>query len=158
MNTLLEYKEYTDFKKYIKESLDEHMFDDDPGVDFDEHWEKVSKEDPAYKYITERIPRQKLNNSGENRQPALDRVFKCDKHYIAYIFGGENGPGNWKNYSEFLNDLFNNLGHAWLIDLSNDCCDDVWTLRLCFDMKKEPDTKDKPSLLTIWKNRKEGDN
>ena len=59
MNTLLEYKEYTNFKKYIKESLDEHMFDDDPGVDFDEHWEKVDKEDPAYKYITERIPRQK---------------------------------------------------------------------------------------------------
>ena len=35
MTTLLEYKDYIKFKHYIKESLDEHMFDEDPGVDFD---------------------------------------------------------------------------------------------------------------------------
>jgi len=139
MKNIFEFKEYKDFKKYIKESLDKHMFDDDPGVDFDEHWEKVSKEDPAYKYITERIPRQKLNNSGENRQPTVSDVFKADDHYIAYIYGGENGPGNWKNYSNFLSDLFQNLNQAWMIDLSNDCADDVWTLRMGFDIKEKGD-------------------
>ena len=40
MYTLLEYTDYIKFKRYIKESLDEHMFDEDPGVDFDEHWVK----------------------------------------------------------------------------------------------------------------------
>ena len=134
MNTLLEYKEYTDFKKYIKESLDAHMFDEDPGVDFGEHWEKVEKDDTSYEYLSSRLPRQKFN-SGENRQPAITDIFKANDHYIAYIYGGENGPGNWKNYSEFLKDLFANLDNAWVIDLNNDCADDVWTLRLGFDIK-----------------------
>ena len=40
MTTLLEYTDYIKFKCYIKESLDEHMFDEDPGVDFGEHWVK----------------------------------------------------------------------------------------------------------------------
>ena len=138
MNTLLEYKEYTDFKKYIKESLDAHMFDEDPGVDFDEHWEKVEKDDISYEYLSSRLPRQKFS-SGENRQPAITDIFKANDHYIAYIYGGEHGPGNWKNYSEFLKDLFANLDDAWVIDLSNDCADDVWTLRLGFDIKEKGD-------------------
>lgn len=135
MKNLLEYTMYKDFKKYIKESQDKHMFSEDPGIDFDEHWEKVDKEDPGYKYISERIPKQKLNGS-ENRQPYIDKIFKTDDHYIAYIYGGENGPGNWKNYSDFLSELFSNLDHAWVIDLSNDCADDVWTLRIGFDIKE----------------------
>ena len=135
MKNLLEFTDYIDFKSYIKESLDEHMFDDDPGVDFDEHWEKLHKDDQAYKYISEKLPKQKLNG-GENRQPFVDRVFKAGDHYIAYIFGGENGPGNWKNYSDFLSDLFSNIEHGWVIDLSNDCADDVWTLRMAFTIKE----------------------
>lgn len=133
MNTLLEYKEYTDFKKYIKESLDEHMFDDDPGVDFDEHWAKSEKGSPEFQYIVDKIPVYK-----GNRQPIVDMVFNAGDHYVAYIYGGENGTGSWKDYSEFLTSLFANLDErSMLIDLTNDCADDVWTLRITFYIEKE---------------------
>ena len=46
MTTLLEYTDYIKFKRYIKESLDEHMFDEDPGVDFGEHWVKSENGSP----------------------------------------------------------------------------------------------------------------
>lgn len=51
MNTLLEYTDYIKFKSYIKESLDEHMFDEDPGVDFDEHWVSQYKKEMKVKKL-----------------------------------------------------------------------------------------------------------
>ena len=51
MTTLLEYTDYIKFKRYIKESLDEHMFGEDPGVDFDEHWVKSENGSPEFQYI-----------------------------------------------------------------------------------------------------------
>lgn len=53
MYTLLEYTDYIKFKRYIKESLDEHMFDEDPGVDFDEHWVKSESGSPEFQYISD---------------------------------------------------------------------------------------------------------
>lgn len=134
MNTLLNYKDYQTFKSYIKESS-EHMFDEDPGVDFDEHWEKLSHEDDAYKYVLERLPQY-----NGNRKIVLTDVFKVESgHYVAYIYGGENGPGNWVDYSKYLNDLFISVPESWIIDLINDCPDDVWTLRLGYDIKEKGD-------------------
>ena len=133
MNTLLEYKDYINFKHYIKESLDEHMWDDDPGVDFDEHWVKSEKGSPEFQYIVDKIPVYK-----GNRPPVVANVFNAGDHYVAYIYGGENGSGNWKDYSEFLTALFANLDErSLLIDLTNDCPDDVWTLRITFYIEKE---------------------
>ena len=131
MNTLLEYTDYIKFKSYIKESLDEHMFDEDPGVDFDEHWVKSENGSPEFQYISDRLPVYK-----GNRPPVVDSVFNAGDHYIAYIYGGENGPGNWKDYSKWLSGLFANLDDAIVIDLTNDCPDDVWTLRLSFNIKE----------------------
>ena len=133
MNTLLEYNDFITFKSYIKESLDEHMFDEDPGVDFDEHWVKSEKDSPEFQYIVDKIPVYK-----GNRQPMVDMVFNAGDHYVAYIYGGENGTGSWKDYSEFLTSLFANLDErSLLIDLTNDCPDDVWTLRITFYIEKE---------------------
>ena len=130
MNTILDYKDYITFKSYIKESS-EHMFDEDPGVDFDEHWEKLSHDDEAYTYVIERIPQYNGKHG-----PALTDVFKAESgHYIAYLYGGENGPGNWVDYSKFINELFNSIPGSWLIDLTNDCADDVWTLRIGYNIK-----------------------
>ena len=134
MNTLLEYKDYQTFKSYIKESS-EHMFDEDPGVDFDEHWTKVGEEDEGYIYIINKLPEYR-----GDRKPGIMDVFKTEEgHYVAYIHGGENGPGNWVDYSKYLNDLFISVPESWIIDLINDCPDDVWTLRLGFDIKEKGD-------------------
>ena len=134
MNTLLEYKDYQTFKSYIKESS-EHMFDEDPGIDFDEHWIKVGKEDEGYIYIINKLPEYR-----GDRKPGIMDVFKTEEgHYIAYIHGGENGPGNWVDYSKYLNDLFISVPESWIIDLINDCPDDVWTLRLGYDIKEKGD-------------------
>lgn len=47
-----------------------------------------------------------------------------------HICGGLNGPGRWTDYLEDIRKLFGRLeaeiGHAWMIELNNDCCDDVW--------------------------------
>ena len=51
------------------------------------------------------------------------QIFNAGDHYIAYIYGGENGPGNWKDYSKWLSELFANLDEAIVIDLTNDCPD-----------------------------------
>ena len=81
--------------------------------------------------ISDRLPIYK-----GNRPPVVDSVFNAGDHYIAYIYGGENGPGNWKDYSNWLSELFSNLDGAILIDLTNDCPDDVWTLRISFNIKE----------------------
>lgn len=134
MNTLLEYKDYIRFKSYIRESFMNHMFDDDPGVDFSEHWEKLTKEDEGYVYIQERLPEYK----GE-RKPGIMDVYRADAgYYIAYIHGGDNGPGSWADYTEYLNELFRSVPGSWAIDLVNDCPDDVWTLRLGYEIKERP--------------------
>ena len=107
------------------------MFDEDPGVDFDEHWTKVGEEDEGYIYIINKLPEYR-----GDRKPGIMDVFKTEKgYYVAYIHGGENGPGNWVDYSKYLNDLFISVPGSWIIDLINDCPDDVWTLRLGYDIK-----------------------
>lgn len=57
-----------------------------------------------------------------------------DTYYIASIFGGLNGSGKWTNYlkdiQRLLEQLDNGNFHVWLIELNNDCSDDVFTLHL----------------------------
>lgn len=134
MKNILEFKDYIKFKSYIRESFMNHMFDDDPGVDFSEHWEKLPKEDEGYVYIQERLPEYK----GE-RKPGIMDVFRADGgYYIAYIHGGDNGPGSWVDYTDYFNELFRSVPGSWAIDLVNDCPDDVWTLRLGYEIKERP--------------------
>lgn len=134
MNTILDFKDYIKFKGYIRESFMDHMFDDDPGIDFDEHWEKLPKEDEGYVYIQERLPEYK-----GDRKPGIMDVFKAEGgYYIAYIHGGDNGPGSWVYYTEYLNELMKSVPDSWVIDLVNDCPDDVWTLRLGYEIKERP--------------------
>ena len=134
MKTLLEYNDFITFKSYIKESSD-HMFDDDPGVDFDERWEKLDNEDEAYKYLESKLPEYK-----GDRKPGIMDIYKSESesgpYYIAYLHGGENGPGSWVEYCEYLTDLFTSVPGSWVIDLINDCADDVWTLRLGYEIKE----------------------
>lgn len=50
-------------------------------------------------------------------------------HSIITIYGGFNGNGNWITYLNQIITIIQALD-AWVIDLTNDCPDDVWTLRI----------------------------
>ena len=52
-------------------------------------------------------------------------------HYVLVLFGGLNGSGKWTNYFQTLINVFDKLDEkcedCWLIELDNDCADDVYT-------------------------------
>ena len=50
-------------------------------------------------------------------------------HAIITIYGGFNGNGSWITYLTQIAIIIQALD-AWVIDLTNDCPDDVWTLRI----------------------------
>lgn len=57
---------------------------------------------------------------------------KCEdkgNHVIITIHGGFNGRGDWSLYLLQITRIIQALD-AWVIDLKNDCLDDVWTLRI----------------------------
>lgn len=53
-------------------------------------------------------------------------------HVIITIYGGFNGNGDWITYLNQITTIIQALD-AWVIDLINDCPDDVWTLRIGID-------------------------
>lgn len=60
---------------------------------------------------------------------------KCEDkgdHVIITIYGGFNGRGDWSLYLLQITRIIQALD-AWVIDLINDCPDDVWTLRIGVD-------------------------
>lgn len=64
----------------------------------------------------------------------LYRVFirtyeEKEDHAIITFDGGYNGSGSWSFYMHQISDIIEILD-AWVIDLINDCPDDVWTLRI----------------------------
>lgn len=56
-------------------------------------------------------------------------------HYIATIYGGLNGCGSWDLYIRQIGMIIDSLQGSWVIDLNNDCLDDLWTLRLGFRLE-----------------------
>ena len=56
-------------------------------------------------------------------------------HWIATIYGGFNGNGNWNLYIRQIEMIIDSLQGSWIIDLNNDCLDDLWTLRLGFRLE-----------------------
>lgn len=64
---------------------------------------------------------------------ALVEVFEVegrDDHYIAKIYGGLNGSGEWKNYLKDIQHIVNDIKNCYVIRLDVDVPDDVWTLYL----------------------------
>lgn len=61
----------------------------------------------------------------------LKEVVSCEdtKHYIICLGGGKNKNGEWIDYFDDLKETFeclkNEFGKVWLIQLENDCVDDV---------------------------------
>jgi hypothetical protein len=49
-------------------------------------------------------------------------------YYIVRLLGGENGHGRFSNYLEDVKHIIDAFDHAWLINWTNDCLDDLWKL------------------------------
>lgn len=55
------------------------------------------------------------------------------EYVVAEFYGGLNGSGQWTNYLKAISELFNIISwdyRVWLVDLSNDCLDDVFYLKV----------------------------
>lgn len=92
--------------------------------------ELVSKNSKAYKVMSAAVNKAKKEVSGEkpgNRLLGLDGVVsvKDGDHYIAFVTGGNNGSSDWATYFKSLTTIVNSMKDAWLIEIKNDCCDDV---------------------------------
>lgn len=141
------------FNQFIKENyipnltliVEDHKFDKNPGLDFGEEWEALDKNDEVYRYIKSKLPNYEGTQS-DSKKPSIYNLYKVPEHndgaeeetgchYVLHIYGGENGPGNWKIYADYIKNIFSNVDDAWLLDLVNDAADDVWDLRLCFRKK-----------------------
>lgn len=91
----------------------------------------VSNRSKAYRVIADVVADAKQNLKDcnwHNYHLKLDGVVKVsNSHYIAFIFGGNNGSPNWFNYLRSLEWIVSSdkLDDAWLINLKNDCSDDV---------------------------------
>ena len=87
--------------------------------------ENYSKIDPAWFGLNRFIEPLKIH----------DPIQKSSEgHYVVTLFGGNNGQCNWPGYlMQLINviNAFSEVGyHAWIVDIINDCPDDVHTVRI----------------------------
>lgn len=94
---------------------------------FHETWIPVPEKSETYK-DTKKIISE--NNSGIKLR-AICQV-KDGEYYVCSVYGGLNGGGKWTNYLSDLKTIFEKLGYAWLIEMENDCLDDLWSATFCF--------------------------
>ena len=126
-------------------------FDDKPQNEFGENWEKLD----GSHWIVQKLKKMAADCqiNPDKDEPKEDRIYVWNVHkvegdgpYIVNFGGGANGGGEddkWLSYlsivKKMAKKIFDEFGSVWLLDFDNDCCDDVWTLRLCFREKKEED-------------------
>lgn len=89
--------------------------------------ELVSRRTKAYKAIASAVKQAKAELGDRNRLLSLDGVVSVrdGNHYIAFVSGGNNGHSEWATYLDCLKAIVNALPRAWIVELDNDCCDDV---------------------------------
>lgn len=61
----------------------------------------------------------------------ISEVAKVDgeDYYITKLHGGKNGYGVWNDYLKEIIETFKNI-HWWMIELKNDCLDDVFDMTI----------------------------
>lgn len=74
----------------------------------------------------------KLNSLNLSRVE-LVKVEDKETHRVLTIYGGFNGNGDWLTYLTQIRSIIETFD-AWIVDLNNDCLDDVWTLRIGTNM------------------------
>lgn len=148
----------------INESWDP-KYDDQPVNQWGEKWEMLRGTylNSVIESIMKDIQIDPTEDGPKIESLSLGSLHICeDGHLIATIYGGANGGGfrgmdsNWPYYMslvrKFLGKLLNYdngnmFKDVWLIDWDNDCCDDVWTLRLGIELSD----KEKVQLIECGK-------
>lgn len=78
---------------------------------------------------------KKIKDDKRNRM-SFENVVElrpCERYFVARIYGGLNGTGKWEEYLEDINKLIKDIKknyHCWVVQILNDCLDDVWTLEI----------------------------
>lgn len=69
---------------------------------------------------------------------------KQERYFVARIYGGLNGKGKWIEYNKYISKLFEEIEkdyHCWMVQLLNDCLDDVFTLEIGVRWKESDEKK-----------------
>ena len=127
-------------------------YDDQPVNQWGEKWQLITETylNALIENIIKDVQIDPYEDGPKLESLSLGGLHICeDGHLIATIYGGANGGGfrgqesNWPFYlalvRKFLGKLmdYSNRDYikdVWLIDWDNDCCDDVWTLRLGIEL------------------------
>ena len=138
----------------ITESWDPD-YDDKPENQWGEKWQQIGDTylGQCLRNIMEDVQIDPYHDGPKLESLSLGSLHVCeDGHLIATIYGGANGGGfrgiesNWPFYLSLVRkfvdkildyDNGNMFKDVWLIDWDNDCCDDVWTLRLGLELSDE---------------------
>lgn len=139
-------------------------YDDQPVNQWGEKWERLSGTylNSVIESIMKDIQIDPTEDGPKMESLSLGSLHMCeDGHLIATIYGGANGGGlrgvesNWPFYMSLVRKFLGKLldydngsffNDVWMIDWDNDCCDDVWTLRLGIRLS------DKEKLQLIERN------
>ncbi len=120
---------------------------------------KAIMESFGYEFDTDKLPkltekwakdiREKVNSITNSVKTQKDKLGmfdvvefkKRDKYVVIRILGGLNGPGEWTNYMASITKLINKITEeykrTWVVQLVNDCIDDVFTLDIGIGIQKE---------------------
>ena len=83
--------------------------------------------------IYEILKKHKDEKRNNMRFDSIVEVRPYERYVVARIYGGLNGKGCWECYLEDINKLIkdiNKVYHTWVVQILNDCCDDVFTLEI----------------------------
>ena len=146
------------FDRTVRLLLEEYIPTD--GVSTNEHGEKQVRIDPSdgIYHTVEEIVRDCQADPDERFNEDSMKIYSLNRveggHYILEIGGGCNGGGSRHKLvtycavvKKLAKKLYDRFGHVWLVDWKNDCCDDVWTLRIAFEDERDKEGEETRSEI-----------
>ena len=96
----------------------------------------VGEKNPVYKYVKDQVKwtNLSLENMRKVRSPFDSSAF----HYVIHLYGGNNGQADWPSYLKDISFVVEQLDKeyaVWLIELINDCPDDVFDVYIGLENK-----------------------
>ena len=91
---------------------------------FHEKWYKIDFNEDKNTLLIKKIIDSTTNKSRLYLGELAINPDDPSPYYIVQIYGGLNGHGEWTDYFEDLTKMakaLEKIGHAWLIELENDC-------------------------------------
>ena len=99
--------------------------------------ELIGKRTNAHKAISRAVAKAQQEVGKRNRVSLHGVVsVKDGNHYIGFVCGGNNGHKDWEAYFKGLSTIISELKDAWIIEIKNDCPDDVHYALIGFRINK----------------------